>query len=118
MSPVILVSLDIDGTLELGDPPGPVTLAFVRAVKARGHLVGSSSDRTVAEQRRMWVEAGITPDFVGHKHHLPETIQAFTATRLVHIGDTHVDEYYATLAGFEYFDCHDVPEPGTAGWIL
>jgi hypothetical protein len=28
--PVILISFDIDGTLEGGDPPGPVPLEFVR----------------------------------------------------------------------------------------
>ena len=29
---MILVSFDIDGTLEVGDPPGPIELALVRRV--------------------------------------------------------------------------------------
>ena len=33
---LILVSFDIDGTLEAGQPPGPVTFALVAAAKARG----------------------------------------------------------------------------------
>jgi len=115
---VILVSFDIDGTLEVGDPPGPVGLDLVREAKRQGHVVGSSSDRTVAEQRRLWEAAGIEVDFVGHKHHLGDTKQRFTCTRLVHIGDTHVDEYYATLAGFEFWHADSVPETGTPGWIL
>ncbi|HMD46842.1 MAG TPA: hypothetical protein VKG43_11815 [Acidimicrobiales bacterium] len=115
---MIMVSFDIDGTLEVGDPPGPITLAFVRAVKEKGCLIGSSSDRTVAEQHKMWAAAGIAADFVGHKHHLDAVRERFVCTRRVHIGDTHVDEYYASLAGFEYWDAHAVPDLGTAGWIL
>ena len=28
----ILISFDIDGTLEVGDPPGPLTMAMVKVV--------------------------------------------------------------------------------------
>jgi hypothetical protein len=53
----MLVSFDIDGTLEAGDPPGPVTFVFV-----------------------------------AH----------FGCQRMLHIGGTALDEYYARLAGFEF----------------
>ena len=113
-----MVSFDIDGTLEVGDPPGPISLECVREAHRRGHVIGTSSDRTVAEQRRLWERLGIEADFVGHKHHLHETKARFDCVRLVHIGDTHVDEYYAKLAGFEFFYADQVPEPGSEGWIF
>jgi hypothetical protein len=114
----VLVSFDIDGTLEIGDPPGPIGLDLVRLARERGYVIGTSSDRTVADQRRLWELAGLEADFVGHKHHLEATRARFDCDRLVHIGDTHVDEYYATLAGFEFWYAVDVPAPGTAGWIF
>jgi hypothetical protein len=114
---MVLVSFDIDGTLETGDPPGPVLLEQVAEAKRRGHVIGSASDRTVAEQRRMWEQAGIVVDFVGHKHHLTELTSPFGCTRLVHIGDTFVDEHYARLAGFEFWHVDSLPEPNTPGWV-
>ena len=41
----ILISFDIDGTLEVGDPPGPLTMDMVRIVQDKGFLIGSCSDR-------------------------------------------------------------------------
>ena len=43
-----LISFDIDGTLEVGDPPGIITLDMVRKAKELGFLVGSCSDRTIS----------------------------------------------------------------------
>src|SRR5258708_2777290 len=57
LPPMILVSFDIDGTLEVGDPPGPLTLDMVRLAKSSGWVIGSASDRTVAEQEKMWDKA-------------------------------------------------------------
>lgn len=113
-----LVSFDIDGTLETGDPPGPVTLGIVRLAQERGHVVGSASDRTVAFQRGMWTEHAIDVDFIGHKHHLSELIKPFDCERLIHIGDTDVDRHYALLAGFEFVHVSEVPATGSEGWIL
>ena len=47
MSLVTLVSFDIDGTLEVGNPPGIVPGALVRRAQRLGYLVGSCSDRTI-----------------------------------------------------------------------
>ena len=35
---VILISFDIDGTLEIGDPPGILTMDMVRIVQQKGFL--------------------------------------------------------------------------------
>jgi hypothetical protein len=116
--PQVLLSLDIDGTLETGDPSGPVTIEVVKLAKARGLVVGSASDRTISHQRRMWEEAGVVVDFVGHKHHLAHLVQPFGCHRRVHIGDTDVDRHYAVLAGLEFCHVDEVPPIGTPGWIL
>ena len=39
-----LISFDIDGTLEFGDPPGVLTVEMVRAAQNLGYIVGSCSD--------------------------------------------------------------------------
>lgn len=46
----ILLSFDIDGTLELGEPPGGVTMEMVRRAHDLGYLVGSCSDRALSSQ--------------------------------------------------------------------
>jgi hypothetical protein len=45
---VKLISFDIDGTLEVGDPLGLVTMDMVRAIKALSYLIGSGSDRPLS----------------------------------------------------------------------
>ena len=116
--PVVVVSFDIDGTLEDGDPPGPLEMALVRRAQELGYLVGSASDRTVREQSRMWERRGIVPDFVGHKHHLDRVAERFPGARMIHVGDTEVDAHYARLAGFEFFHAERLPVAGSDGWIF
>ena len=48
-----LISFDIDGTLEVGDPPGYITIARVRQALGLGYIVGSCSDWPVSRQQRM-----------------------------------------------------------------
>jgi hypothetical protein len=111
-----LISFDIDGTLETGDPPGPLTLGFVRWVAAGGARIGSCSDRTLADQTAMWARHRIAPDFVCGKHQLGTVRARFSCDRLVHIGDTHIDEHFARLAGFEFLFAADLARRlGAAG---
>ena len=97
-----LVSFDIDGTLELGNPPGPLTRNFVLHVREQGCLIGSASDRTLREQEEVWAAFGIEPDFISRKHQLEDVRANFTWSSLFHIGDTHIDEHFARLAGFAF----------------
>ena len=99
---MVLVSFDIDGTLEVGDPPGIVTVALVRTAKERGYLVGSCSDRPVPYQQALWERLGITVDFTVLKHRLADVKSRFTAAAYYHVGDTDVDDFYATGAGFRF----------------
>jgi hypothetical protein len=116
--PLALVSFDIDGTLECGQPPGPVPIALVRGAQQLGYFVGSASDRTHLEQREMWQRQGIEVDFISHKHHLAEVRMRFPCTRFVHIGDTAVDQHYAVAAGFEFWCVDRMPEPGDPRWLF
>ena len=97
-----LVSFDIDGTLEIGEPPGIVTIALVHMAKRLGYVVGSCSDRPISYQQEMWEQLAIVPDFTALKHRLDDVRARFPAVAYYHIGDTDTDERYATAAGFRF----------------
>lgn len=98
-----LISFDIDGTLETGDPPGIITMTRVREALALGYIIGSCSDRPVSHQQRMWLEHNIPVAFTVLKHQLELVRAEFMAEQYVHIGDTNIDRQYAERAGFAYF---------------
>ena len=102
MSQVTLVSFDIDGTLEVGEPPGIVTIALVQAAKSLGYVIGSCSDRPISYQQDMWETLRIVPDFTVLKHRLEDVKARFAAAAYYHIGDTVTDERYALAAGFQF----------------
>jgi hypothetical protein len=102
MTPLTLVSFDIDGTLEVGDPAGIVPVALVRLAQRLGYLVGSCSDRPISYQRAMWERLHILADFTALKHELAGVKARFQAVAYYHIGDTDVDDFYATAAGFRF----------------
>src|SRR5262249_53801898 len=95
----LVISLDLDGTLEFGDPPGAIAPALVRALQEAAFVVGSASDRTVLDQSRLWQRAGLQPDFVVVKHHLRHISSTYPGRRLVHIGDRFADYLEARNAG-------------------
>lgn len=97
-----LISFDIDGTLEVGDPPGSITMEMVRRVKRLGYFIGSCSDRTVSTQQRIWREADIHVDFTVLKHQLDRVKALFHAEEYYHIGDTDMDRYFSEQAGFNF----------------
>jgi phosphoglycolate phosphatase-like HAD superfamily hydrolase len=102
VSELTLVSFDIDGTLEVGEPPGIVTIAMVHLAKRLGYVIGSCSDRPLSYQQAMWEELRIVPDFTALKHRLDEVKARFPAAAYYHIGDTDTDERYALAAGFRF----------------
>jgi len=98
----ILISFDIDGTLEVGDPPGPVTLDMVRRARESGCIIGTGSDRTLSVQQDLMDKNNIPIDFVSLKHKLSEVREAFEVERYYHIGDTELDRQFALRAGFNF----------------
>ena len=118
-----LISFDIDGTLETGNGPGPITLEMVRRALEHGHIIGSCSDRTVQDQKNMWAAAGIVVEFTVNKHRLEVVKAQFEAEQYFHIGDTDLDKHYAELAGFSFLQVQTMdPHPwmlgpdGVAAW--
>ena len=109
---VTLVSFDIDGTLEVGDPPGIVSIALVKTAKRLGYLVGSCSDRPISHQQSLWERLKIAVDFTVLKHELASVKARFTAAAYYHIGDTELDQFFADGAGFRFLsadpDAHRV----------
>lgn len=97
-----LISFDIDGTLDVGDPPGMITLHLVRHVKALGYLIGSCSDRPIGYQQNLWQQNDILVDFTVLKHQLAEVRARFDAEVYYHIGDTDMDRFFADRAGFRF----------------
>ena len=74
---VILISFDIDGTLEIVDPPGLLTMEMVRRAQEKGFLIGSCSDRPISGQQAIWDQHDIPVDFVALKYNLPEVKAKF-----------------------------------------
>jgi hypothetical protein len=97
-----LISFDIDGTLEVGDPPGVITLAMVKRAQELGYIIGSCSDKPVPLQRAIWEKHGISVSFTVLKHMLGDVKSKFEADVYYHIGDTNLDREYAVLWGFEF----------------
>ena len=110
----ILVSFDIDGTLEAGDPPGPITMDMVRNAEAHGCIIGSSSDRPLPVQQAIWDRHNIQVSFVSSKQKLLDLKSRFAAKDYYHVGDTDLDRQFALEAGFNFVWMEDAsPEP----WI-
>ena len=104
----ILISFDIDGTLEIGDPPGVLTMDMVRTVQKKGFLIGSCSDRPISGQRAIWERHGISVHFAVSKQMLPDVMAQFEADVYYHIGDREdLDRQYALAAGFEFLWPHE-----------
>ena len=97
-----LLSVDIDGTLEIGEPPGIIPVALIRTAQRLGYLVGSCSDRPVSFQQAMWERVAIRADFTVLKHRLADVKARFAAQAYYHIGDTEVDDHVASTAGFRF----------------
>ncbi len=97
-----LISFDIDGTLEIGEPPGGITMEMVKQAKDAGYLIGSCSDRTISGQQRLWEEHGITVAFTVLKHQLGEVMARFQSEEYFHIGDTDLDFRVSRQAGFQF----------------
>jgi len=102
VSRVTLVSFDIDGTLEIGEPPGVVPVALMHVAKQLGYVIGSCSDRPISHQEDLWARVRIVPDFTVLKHRLEDVRARFAAAAYYHIGDTETDERFALAAGFRF----------------
>lgn len=95
----LVISFDVDGTLQFGDPPGPITPRTIKALQEARVVIGSASDRTVTDQTRMWRQASLKPVFIVVKNQLRTLPSSFPNSLLVHVGDRFADELEASMAG-------------------
>ena len=112
-----LISFDIDGTLEVGDPPGAITIEMVRRAQENGFLIGSCSDRTATSQQAIWDMHNIRADFVALKHMLDDVRQRFEADRYLHVGDRDLDRQFAERAGFDFLWAHEAHAEPWLAWL-
>lgn len=107
-----LITFDIDGTMEFGDPPGILTQEHVNYFRSKGAIVGSASDRPVSSQWSMWGDYGMELDFVILKHRMPELREKYPdAETYWHVGDRPLDQQTARAAGFTFFWPDQFPSP-------
>ena len=103
-----LISFDIDGTLEVGEPPGVIPLTAVRQARSLGFVVGSCSDRPISYQQGLWDEHDVPMQFTVLKQELTVVRAEFVdLEHYLHIGDTEIDEMMARDAGFEFLHSID-----------
>ena len=114
----LILSLDLDGTVWFGDPPGPISRDLVVALQAASVVLGSASDRTVADQRRLWDGVGITPEFIVVKNHLRLVRPRYATGTFVHIGDRFADFLEATSAGVSFIDVASLQLGSTGDLIV
>lgn len=115
--PRYVISFDIDGTLDLGDPPGPITSEMIKQALALGFIVGSCSDRAPSSQQAIWDQYQIEPHFTARKHMLDDVKLQFPADRHVHIGDRDLDQQFADKAGFEFLWHHEAESQPWLAWL-
>ncbi len=112
-----LISFDIDGTLELGDPPGRITTEMVKRARDLGFLVGSCSDRSATSQKAIWERMNMEADFISLKHMLDDVKQRFDMHRYLHIGDRDLDQMFAEQAGFDFLWEHEAYTEPWLDWL-
>lgn len=103
-----LISFDIDGTLEVGEPPGVIPLTAVRQARSLGFVVGSCSDRPISYQQGLWEQHDVPMQFTVLKQHLSVVRAEFEdLEHYLHIGDTDIDQMMAKGAGFDFLHSID-----------
>lgn len=116
MTERFLISFDIDGTMEFGDPPGGITVEMARRAKEHGFLIGSCSDRFPSAQQALWNRYQIAVDFVAAKHQLLVVRDRLVAVRYLHIGDRETDREVAERAGFDFLWDHEATNEPWFDW--
>ena len=107
-----LITFDIDGTMEFGDPNGILTREHVEYFRSKGAIVGSASDRPESSQTLMWNGYGLEPDFVILKHHMPTLKERYPdLSTYWHVGDRPLDQQTARQSGFTFFWPDQFPSP-------
>lgn len=112
--PEVLVAFDVDGTLEVGSPPGPIRLEAVRRLKERGLIVGivGAKEKVEAALRGLDFYMGGDP----HKErNLRELAARYRPALAIYVADRPSDREAALKAGFCYVRPDDFPGAAVEG---
>ena len=111
-----VISFDIDLTLDIGDDDDQNLILIEPEVITRlqrlGYIVGTSSDRSVENQKETLRKLGQTPHFCIPKDMLGWTKMLLSAESYVHVGDDQLrDRNIALAAGWEHQWPYEFREP-------
>ena len=100
-----VISIDRDGVLAWGNPPGPVTAEHIRKLKEKGYIVGTGGGAGGREQEAQWLANGVKPDFALSKGELPSLRTKYPDSSLV-----HVDNEPVVVVGFKVISPEELLE--------
>lgn len=112
-APSVLVAFDVDGTLEVGDPRGPIKLDDVRRLKEAGLIVGIVGAREKVEGRLVGLDFYMEGDPYKERN-LKELASRFKPALAIYVADRPSDREAALRAGFCYLKPDDfslAPKP-------
>jgi quercetin dioxygenase-like cupin family protein len=85
-----VISVDRDGVLLWGDPPGIVSTEDLRSLRAKGYIVGTGGGAPGEEQRAEWLAHGIEPDFALSKGELLSLRERYPNGDFIHVDNEPV----------------------------
>ncbi|RLI05644.1 hypothetical protein DRO26_01605 [Candidatus Bathyarchaeota archaeon] len=107
---VVVVVFDVDGTLESGNPAGPIKLETVRKLKEKGLTVG-----IVGAYERVQDKLSNLDFYFGGDPYKPENLrkirEKYKPTLAVYVADLPTDRNTALKTGFCYIRPEDFTLP-------
>lgn len=100
-----VIGFDCDGTLSIGDPPGPIKLSALRDLKQRGWTVGVISDAATREKVKdaFHDEADF---FLTKPKAKAMTIVGKNFDERIYVGNSTADEKAAKKADWKYMNAN------------
>jgi len=116
MKTTVVITFDVDGTLECGEPKGPIKLDILRKLKEEKFTVG-----IVGAYQKVQKHIGNLDFYFGgdpHKiEHLSKVREMFKPRLALYVADRESDRAVALKTGFTYvcpedfiFDLAEVPQ--------
>lgn len=97
----VVVAFDVDGTLEVGEPKGPIKLEAVKRLKEAGLIVGIVGARERVEGRLKGLDFYMDGDPFKERN-LKEVAGRYRPALAIYVADRPSDREAALKAGFCY----------------
>jgi len=102
----VVVAFDVDGTLEVGDPKGPIKLEEVKRLKEAGFTVGIVGAKEKVEGLLRGLDFYMEGDPFKEKN-LKELMRRYRPKLAIYVADRPSDREAALKAGFCYVKSDD-----------